>query len=173
MTATPDKRHIIVASGGSQKDDWVGNTVSIIDVDRAAADPDTAEVARIRVGTDDPEEPTYPLIMSVTPDGRQLIVPNLLANNVSVVDLERALAGDPDAEVLRIPLARADGRPARPKGSAVTSDGRYAVISGGPGVQPFSQEVGYVYIIDLATRTVVGTVTGVGNDPYGLVAISR
>ena len=173
MTATPDKRHIIVASGGSQKDDWVGNTVSIINVDRARADPDTAEVARIRVGTDDPEEPTYPLIMSVTPDGRQLIVPNLLTNNVSVVDLELALAGAPDAEVLRIPLARADGRPARPKGSAVTSDGRYAVISGGPAVQPFSQEVGYVYIIDLDTATVAGTVTGVGNDPYGLVAISQ
>jgi DNA-binding beta-propeller fold protein YncE len=173
MTATPDKRHIIVASGGSQKDDWVGNTVSIINVDRARADPDTAEVARIRVGTDDPEEPTYPLIMSVTPDGRQLIVPNLLTNNVSIVDLELALAGAPDAEVLRVPLTRADGRPARPKGSAVTSDGRYAVISGGPGVQPFSQEVGYVYIIDLETATVAGTVTGVGNDPYGLVAISQ
>ncbi len=173
MTATPDKGHIIVASGGSQKDDWVGNTVSVIDVDRAAIDADNAEVARVRVGTDDPEEPTYPLIMSVTPDGRELIVPNLLANNVSVVDLELALAGNPDAEVARIPLARTDGRPARPKGSALTKDGRYAVISGGPGVRPFAQEVGYVYIIDLESRTVVATVTGVGNDPYGLITVSR
>ena len=173
MTATPDKRHIIVASGGSQKDDWVGNTISIIDVDRAAADADNAEVARIRVGTDDPEEPTYPLILSVTPNGRELIVPNLLANNVSVVSLELALAGDPDAEVARIPLTRADGRPARPKGSAVTPDGRYAVISGGPGAQPFSQEIGYVYIIDLVSRSIVGTVTGVGNDPYGLATVNR
>jgi hypothetical protein len=97
----------------------------------------------------------------------------LLANSVSVVSLELALAGDPDAEVARIPLTRADGRPARPKGSAVTSDGRYALISGGPGVQPFSQEVGYVYIIDLESRTVVGTVTGVGNDPYGLTAVRK
>ena len=102
-----------------------------------------------------------------------MIVPNLLANNVSVVNLEHALAGNPGAEVARIPHARADGRPARPKGSAVTGDGRYAVISGGPGVQPFSQEVGYVYIIDLESRTVVGTVTGVGNDPYGLIAVSK
>ncbi|MBT8065837.1 MAG: hypothetical protein KJO09_01255 [Gammaproteobacteria bacterium] len=173
MAATPDKRHIIVASGGSQKDDWVGNTISIINVDRAAADADNAEVARIRVGTDDPEEPTYPLILSVTPDGREVIVPNLLADNVSVVNLELALAGNPDAEVARIPLTRADGRQARPKGSAVTSDGKYAVISGGPGAQPFSQEIGYVYIIDLESRSVVGTVTGVGNDPYGLATVDR
>ena len=173
MTATPDKRHIIVASGGSQKDDWEGNTIAIIDVDLATIDADNAEVARVRVGTDDPDEPSYPLILSVTPDGRELIVPNLLTDNVSVVNLELALAGDPNAEVARIPLTRADGRAARPKGSAVTPDGRYAVISGGPGVQPFSQEIGYVYIIDLASRGIVGTVTGVGNDPYGLATVVR
>lgn len=173
MTATPDKRHIIVASGGSQNDDQAGNTISIIDVDRAVANAADAEVARIRVGTDDAEEPTYPLILSVTPDGREIIVPNLLADNVSVVSLELALAGDPDAEVARIPLTRADGRPARPKGSAVTADGRYALVSGGPGVEPFSQELGYVYIIDLESRSIVGTVTGVGNDPYGLTTVDR
>jgi DNA-binding beta-propeller fold protein YncE len=173
MTATPDGRHIIVASGGSQKDDSVGNTISIIEVDRAAAGTGDAEVARILVGTSDPEEPTHPLILSVTPDGQELIVPNLRANNVSIVSLKLALAGDPDAEIARIPLVRVDGRPARPKGSAVTSDGRYAVISGGPGLQPFSQEIGYVYVIDLELRSVVGTVTGVGNDPYGLVTVNR
>jgi DNA-binding beta-propeller fold protein YncE len=75
--------------------------------------------------------------------------------------------------VARIPLARSDGRPARPKGSAITSDGRYAVISGGPGAQPFSQEIGHVYVIDLKSRRVVGTVTGVGNDPYGLATVIR
>lgn len=173
MTATPNQRHIIVASGGSQQDEWVGNTISIIDVDLAAADPDNAEVARVRVGTDDPDEPTYPLIVSVTPDGREVIVPNLLADNVSVVNLELALAGDPNAEVARIPLTREDGRPAYPKGSAVTPDGRYALISGGPRVEPFSRETGYVYIIDLESRSVVGTVTGVGNDPYGLTTVAR
>ncbi len=173
MTATPDKRHIVVASGGSQKDDWVGNTISIIDVDRAANDPENAEVARVRVGTDDPGEPSYPLIVSVTPDGEEVIVPNLLTDNVSVVNIERALAGDPNAEVARVPLTREDGRPAYPKGSTVTPDGRYALISGGPRVEPFSEETGYVYVIDLETRQVVATVTGVGNDPYGLATVSR
>jgi len=173
MVATPDGRHIIVASGRSQKDDSVGNTIAIIDVDRAAARTGDAEVARILVGTEDPEESTLPMIPSVTPNGEEVIIPNLFANNVSIVSLELALAGDPDAEVARVPLVRADGRPARPRGSAVTSDGRYAVISGGPGVQPFSQEIGHVYVIDLGSRDIVGTVTGVGNDPYGLTTVSR
>ena len=111
--------------------------------------------------------------MSVSPDGREVVVPNLLADNVSIVDIELALAGDPAAEVARIPLTRADGRPAYPKGSAVTSDGRYALISGGPRVEPFLRETGYVYVIDLESRRLVGTVTGVGNDPYGVTTVTR
>lgn len=173
MAATPDGQHIIVAHGGSQKDDWEGNTISIIDVDRAAADADNAEVARVRVGTDDPEAPTYPLIVSLSPDGREIIVPNLLADNVAIVDLELALAGDPNAEVARIPLSRTDGRPSYPKGSTVTPDGKYAIVSGGPRVEPFAGETGYVYVIDLESRRVVGTVTGVGNDPYGVAIVRR
>src|SRR5713226_7380155 len=103
-------------------------------------------------------------------NGKEIVVPNFRANNVSIVDLEKALAGDPGAEVARIPLTRpadADNvvRPSRPKGSAVTSDGRYAVISGG-GRTTFVPS-GTVWVIDLRTRGVVGTVTGVGNDPYG------
>ena len=85
-----------------------------------------------------------------------------------------ALDGNPKAEVARIALTRSadvDGvvRPARPKGSAVTANGRYAVISGGP--RTTFVPSGYVYIIDLKTRAVVGTVTGVGNDPYGLAVV--
>jgi len=88
------------------------------------------------------------------------------------------VAGDPGAELARIPLTRPsepDGaaiRPARPKGSAVTADGRYAVISGGPRVTltPFLP-TGTVWIIDLKTTAVVATVTGIGNDPYGLALV--
>lgn len=173
ITATRDGRHIIVANGGSQRENRAGNTISIIDVDRASAGVPDAEVARILVGTDDPREQTHPLIPSDTPDGREVIVPNVRANNVSIVSLERALAGDPDAEVARIPLERTDGRPARPKGSAVTADGRYAVISGGPAAEPFSRENGHVYVIDLRSRRVVATVTGVGNGPYNLALVTR
>jgi YVTN family beta-propeller protein len=102
-----------------------------------------------------------------------VVVPNVRANNVSIVNIERALAGHPDAEVARIPLVRSDGQPARPKGSAITSDGRYAVISGGPSSPPFSQETGHLYVIDLRSRRVVATVTGVGHEPYGLAVADR
>ena len=173
ITATRDGRHIIVANGRSQRENLTGNVISIIDVDRASAGVGDAEVARVLVGTNDPQEQTHPFIPSVTPDGREVIVPNYRADNVSIVNLDLALAGDPDAEVARIPLARADGRPARPKGSAVTSDGRYAVISGGAAAEPFSEEPGHVYVIDLRSRSVVGTVTGVGNDPYNLALVRR
>ena len=173
IAATPDGRQIIVANGGSQQERLAGNTISIIDVDRASVGAGDAEVARILVGTNDPQEQTHPLKPSVTPNGREVIVPNYRANNVSIVSLELALAGDPDAEVARIPIVRADGRPARPKGSAITSDGRYAVISAGPSTRPFSQELGHVYVIDLQSRSVVGAVTGVGNDLYGLAVVDR
>ena len=183
ITATPNSRHIIVANGGSQRDGSAGNTISVIDVDRASrlrqgagtqgAGAGNAEVARVLVGTDDPSEQTHPLIPSVTPDGLELVVPNVRANNVSIVNLERMLAGNPDAEVARIPLIRPDGQPARPKGSAITSDGRYAVISGGPSSPPFSQELGHLYVIDLRSRSVVATVTGVGHEPYALAVVAR
>ena len=95
------------------------------------------------------------------------------ANNVSIVNIERALAGNPDAEVARIPLVRPDGQPSRPRGSAITSDGRYAVISGGPSSPPFSQELGHLYVIDLRSRKVVATVTGVGHEPYALAVVQK
>jgi DNA-binding beta-propeller fold protein YncE len=174
ITATPDRRHIIVANGGSQRDGSEGNTLSVIDVDRARAGAlDRAEVARVLVGTTDPLEQTHPLIPTVTPDGREVVVPNVRANNVSIVSLPLALAGDQDAEIARIPLTRPDGQPARPKGSAITRDGRYAVISGGPSSPPFSQELGHLYVIDLRSRRVVATVTGVGHEPYALAVVER
>lgn len=173
ITSTPNGRHVIVANGGSQRDGSAGNTLSIIDVDRARSDPANAEVARVLVGTDDPDEASHPLIPSVTPDGRHVVVPNIRVNNISIVDLQRAIEGDPGAEVARIPLTRADGRTARPKGSAITSDGLYAVVTAGPRVEPLSEEPGHLYVIDLQARRVVATVTGVGNDPYGVAIVVR
>jgi DNA-binding beta-propeller fold protein YncE len=180
IAASPDGRYIVAANRESQRMAFEGNTISIIDVERARVRAADAEVARVRVGTSDPAVQTRPFIPSFTPDGKRIVVPNFRSNNVSVVDLARALAGDPAAEIARIPLTRPsepDGapiRPARPKGSAVTSDGRYAVISGGPRVtlNPF-RPTGTVWIVDLRTSAVVATVTGVGNDPYGLALVER
>jgi DNA-binding beta-propeller fold protein YncE len=174
IAASPDGRHIVVANRESQQRAFEGNTISILDVDRARSAAPDAEVARVLVGTSDASVQTRPFIPSFTPDGREIIVPNFRSNNVSIVDLELALARDPHAEVARIELTRpadSDGqvRPARPKGSAVTADGRYAVISGG--ARTSFDDSGTVWIVDLARRQVVGTVTGVGNDPYGLAIV--
>ena len=173
ITASPNGRWIVAANRESQRIAFEGNTISILDVDRIGTGL-APEVARVRVGTNDPNGQTRPFIPSFTPDGREIVVPNFRSNNLSIVDLAKALAGDPGAEVARIPLVRPadpDGqvRPARPKGSAVTSDGRYAAISGGP--RTAFEPSGTVWIIDLRARAVVGTVTGVGNDPYGLALV--
>jgi YVTN family beta-propeller protein len=176
IAASPDGRFVAVANRESQAEAFEGNTLSLIDVDLARQASPDAEQARVLCGTSDPSVQTRPFIPSFTPDGREVIVPNFRSNNVSVVDLAAALAHDPGAEVARIELVRPadpDGvvRPARPKGSAVTADGRYAVISGGP--RTSFDDSGTVWIIDLARRAVVGTVTGVGNDPYGLTTVER
>lgn len=176
ITATPDGRHIIVAHGGRQDRAQAGNTIAIVDVELAVAGFPQSEVARVKVGTNDPAVQTHPLIPSVRPDGRELVVPNLMGDSVSIVNLELALAGvtgAKSAEVARIPLQHPSGGPVRPKGSSISADGRFAAISAGGGSQPYSEETGLVFIIDLEIREVVATVTGVGNDPYNLAFVYR
>lgn len=170
IVTSPDGRHVVAANRESQRFPREGNTISIVDVENPLV-----EAARVRVGTDEDATPTRPFIPSFTPDGKEVIIPNFRSNNVSIVNLQRALANPAKGEVARIPLERPldpDGvaRPPRPKGSAVTADGRYAVISGGPRITTFTPS-GTVWIIDLKKRQVVATVTGVGNDPYGLAVV--
>ena len=176
IKASPDGRLIAVTARERADIDFEGNTISIIDVDRARMGAPDAEVARVRVGTDDSNSQTRPFTVAWTPDGREIIVANYRANNVSIVDVRLALDHDPRAEIARIPVARPvdpDGavRPASPKGTAVTRDGRYAVVSGGPRFAPDAPPSGTVWVIDLRARAVVATVTGVGNDPYGLTIL--
>src|SRR5712691_3621845 len=176
IKASPNGKFIAVTARESGQADFEGNTISIIDVDRARTGAPGAEAARVRVGTNDPNGQARPFTLAWTPDGRQIIVANFRANNVSIVDLQLALAHDLRAEVARIPVTRPaehDGTvlPGRPKGTAVTSDGRFAVVSGGPRLDPAAPPSGTVWVIDLHTRAVVATVTGVGNDPYGLTIL--
>jgi DNA-binding beta-propeller fold protein YncE len=171
IKASPDGKLIAVTARERGDIDFEGNTISIIDVDLARMGAHGAELARVRVGTDDANAGARPFTLAWTPDGREIIVANYRTNNVSIVDLRRALARDPHAEVARISVTRPDGLPGRPKGTAVTSDGRYAVVSGGPRLDPTAAPSGTVWIIDLRSRAVVATVTGVGNDPYGLTLV--
>jgi hypothetical protein len=125
------------------------------------------------VGTDSPTERGRPFWTAWTPDGRRIVATNYRVNSVSVVDLELALSHPEKAEVARIPLSRPDGQPARPKGVAVTPDGRYAVVSAGANtiIASDTNLTGMLHIIDLNAQVQVATVTGVGIDPYGLVIV--
>jgi DNA-binding beta-propeller fold protein YncE len=178
IQASPNRKLIAVTARERADIDFLGNTISIIDVDLARTGAPNAEVARVQVGTDDPNGQTRPFTLAWTPDGREIIVANYQSNNVSVVDLGRALAHDPHAEVARIPVIRppeTDGTvlPGNPKGTAITVDGQYAVVSGGPRLVPTAPPSGTVWIINLRSRAVVATVTGIGNDPYGLTILER
>ena len=88
---------------------------------------------------------------------------------MSVIDVDKALKGEP-AEIQRIPLETPHNMgPSRPRGIAVTKDGRYAAITGGvPKKGPGSS---MVFIMDLNTMKVVGRVTGVGNEAYFLAEV--
>src|SRR5438105_5351950 len=106
IKASPSGKFIAVTARESGQMDFEGNTISIIDVDRARAGAPGAEAARVRVGTEDPNGQARPFTLAWTPDGRQIIVANYRTNNVSIVDLRKALAHDPGAEVARIQVTR-------------------------------------------------------------------
>lgn len=180
VAVSPDGRLVAVTNRESAETGEEGNEVSILDVRRAISGRTDAEVARVVVGTDDPAEASRPFHLAFTPDGRKIVVANFRTNNLSVIDVGMALAGAANAEVARIPLARPDAQPARPRGVALTPNGRFAVVTGGPAVAglplggngAFCDEVadpsacGTLWVVDLTTGSVVGTVTGVGNEPY-------
>src|SRR5207244_357708 len=74
IKASPNGKFIAVTARESGQADFEGNTISIIDVDRARTGAPGAEAARVRVGTDDPDGQARPFTVAWTPDGRQIIV---------------------------------------------------------------------------------------------------
>jgi DNA-binding beta-propeller fold protein YncE len=92
IQASPNGKLIAVTARERADIDFEGNTISIIDVDLARMGSPNAEVARVQVGTDDPNGHTRPFTLAWTPDGQQIIVANYRSNNVSIVDVRRALA---------------------------------------------------------------------------------
>jgi DNA-binding beta-propeller fold protein YncE len=176
IAASPDGKYIAVTSRETNlEDDNEGNTISIIDVDLAREGKPGAEAARVQVGTDDPKGLARPFAVAWTPDGKEIVVTNFRTNNISIVDLEKALAKQGGAEVARIPLTRADNEPARPKGLAVTADGHYAVVAGGNNTikKSATDMTGTAFVIDLQKKAQAATVTGVGIDPYGVAVLDK
>ncbi|HEY1726855.1 MAG TPA: YncE family protein [Candidatus Baltobacteraceae bacterium] len=171
ITTSPDGKYVAVTDRDNDQTDVPGQFISIIDVQRAINKDPHAEIRRVLVGTDKEDGGSHPFGLAFTPNGKYIVTACDLAGNISVVDLKKAVSGDPHPEIARIPVeAPPNGGPKpRPRGVAITPDSRYAVISGGP---PYVKSGGVVWIIDLQTFKVVGTVTGVGNEPY-LAAITE
>ena len=168
IAASPDGKFMAVTDRDSDETDQPGQFISIISVEKAIAKRPDAEVRRVLVGTDNPNGASHPFSLAWTPDGTRIIVTNDLAGSVSVVDVAKAISGDPHPEIARIPVgAQPDypgGRP-RPRAVQVTADSHYAAIAGGP---PNTKSGGSLWLIDLRTFKVLGTATGVGNEPYML-----
>src|SRR5258708_35688693 len=85
----------------------------------------------MQVGTDGAGAQARQFSVAWTPDGKEILVANTRANNVSIVDLGLALTHKPGAEIARIALTHPDGAPARPKVVALPAEGRYAGVNGG------------------------------------------
>ncbi len=162
ISTSPDGKLVALAAREDMATGKEGNTISIIDVEKALTTPATAEVARVQVGTDDPAVGTRPFVAAFTPDGKRIVVTHFRTNNISVVDVAKALAKQP-SEIKRLALATPDGRPSRPRGVTFTSNGKYAAITGAPRTGANS---GVVWLVDLETYTVAGRVTGVGDESY-------
>jgi DNA-binding beta-propeller fold protein YncE len=175
IAASPNGKLIAVTSRESGREDFEGNTISLIDVDLARQGLPGAEAARVQVGTDDAKGQGRPFAVAWTPDGKYVLATSFRTNNVSVVDAAMAIAKKPGAEVARIALPRADKEPGRPKGIAITADGHYAVVAGGNNTIKASATnlTGTAFIIDIPKRAVVATVTNVGIDPYGVAILEN
>ncbi len=168
IAVSPDGAWVATANRESARVDAEGNHISLINVDKAVAGAKDAEAVRMIVGTNNPSAASRPFAVAFTPDGKTLLASNFRANNLSFVDVEKAIAGGLGAEVARLPLATPDGRPSRPRGIAITPDGKYAAITGAPRGAANS---GVLWVVDIAQRKVVGRVAGVGNETYLLALL--
>lgn len=162
MDVSPNGRLIVVAARENMNNGKEGNTISIIDVEKALSRPATAEVARVMVGTDNPATATRPFAAAFAPDGKRIVTTQFRSNNISIVDVDKALAGQP-SEIRRLTLETPGGQPSRPRGIAFTSDGKHVAITGAPKSGP---NTGVVWLINLDTYQVVSRVTQVGNESY-------
>jgi DNA-binding beta-propeller fold protein YncE len=162
VAVSPDGTLAAVASRESAQTGVEGNTVSLIDIAHAAKGEPGSEVARVRVGTDKADEATRPFAVAFTRDGTKVVASCFRSNTVSLIDVGKALAGQP-AEEKRGHFATPDGGAGRPRGIAMLPDGRHAAIIGGQKNGPGSS---LVWIIEIDTLKPVGCVTGVGNESY-------
>jgi DNA-binding beta-propeller fold protein YncE len=154
IAVSPDDRLLAVANRESARTGIEGNSISLIDIARAASDPARAVAAEVLVGTDRIDEPTRPMSCAFAPDGALFAV-SYRTGAISRIDTTEA------REVRRIALATPDGSPACPRGVCVV--GPYVAVSGGAKSHSGSS---WLWILDAASLETVGLVGGVGNEAY-------
>ncbi len=130
LAASPDGALVAVAARESMSHAYEGSTVSIIDVARARAGARDAEVARVRVGSDDPAVQTRSFAVSFTPDSKQIVASCFRSNTISIIDVAEAVAGRP-SEVHRLHPVAPNGAIPRPRG-IVMAGASHAAIVGEP-----------------------------------------
>ena len=104
--------------------------VSVIDLRRALDGSPGAEIARVAVEAG-------PFGIAASPDGALIAVASREdarsgrhGSTVSLIDVERARSGAPDAEIARVPVGvGADGEPSRPFDVAFTQDGAHILVT--------------------------------------------
>jgi DNA-binding beta-propeller fold protein YncE len=168
LAVSPDGGLVAVANREDARTGVEGNTISLINVDKAVAGAKDAEAARLLVGTNNPAVPSRPFSVAFSPDGQLLLASNFRANNLSFIDVPKVLAGEHGAEIARLALTTPTGAPSRPRGIVFTPDGKHAAITGAPRGAPGS---GVLWIVDVAARKAVSRVTGVGNETYLLALV--
>ena len=168
LAVSPDGGLVASANREDARTGVEGNTISLIDVDKAVAGAKDAEVARLLVGTNNPTVTSRPFGVAFSPDGTLLLASNFRANNLSFIDVAKAKAGENGAELARLPLTTPGGAPSRPRGIVFTPDGRYAAVTGAPRGAPGS---GVLWIVDVSGRKTISRVTGVGNETYLLALV--
>lgn len=165
MASSPDGTLVAVAARESMSAPYEGGTVSIIDVVRAAAGRDDAEVARVTVGGSDDALHSRPFGVGFSEDGKFLVVSCFRSNAISILDVKAAIANQP-AERHRLYPEAPGGVASRPRGIAIC--GKYACVIGGAKEGSGSS---LLWLIDIDAGTVAGTVCGVGNESYFLAAV--
>src|SRR5215213_6022206 len=101
LAVSPDGKLLAVANRESARTGVEGRTISLIDVERAAAGAADAERARVMVGTNDASVATRPFAVAFSKDGKHVVATCFRSNTVSLIDVGKALDAQP-AEVARL-----------------------------------------------------------------------
>jgi DNA-binding beta-propeller fold protein YncE len=167
LAVSPDGALVAVANRESMHSGREGNSVSLIDIASAVAAPQRPRVATVRVGTDRADQPTRPVMLTFSPDGRFVFVTCLRTGTLSRIDVSDALGGG-RGEDRRIVLRTADASPPAPRGVHLSSAGRYLLVCGGLRGESGSSTL---WILDPSSFAELGRIRGVGNESYLLTSI--